>query len=378
MKKLIKMKMIVFILVFVINIFCEFSKTDIENIILKNISVTKDEIKLYILDNIEDIPLNSFKPEIKNLLKSKNDNVKIKSAYVLYKIYKDTQAINVIINFVLDKPKITENMSAVAKAKVYLKNQLRAEAVKMLGELGDKSIVNVLSKTVKDDDGNVADASYFALALLSQRGVIQQTSELKEFFYEGLKDLNPKVRLQAVKFLAQLKYEDSVPPLTLRLKDTNKEVVLETIKALGKIGNKEVLKDLLQFKTHPEDSYRLTLAESLGDIAYNIVISSFVDTETLTKIKNVLQSYLNDMNGSVRVAAARSLLKLNDRTGVEVLKKGLESNDEDIILYSIESFGKYGNLDDIKYLSKYTDSANEMVKTAGFVNVLKIYYRTKK
>jgi hypothetical protein len=60
------------------------------------------------------------------------------------------------------------------------------------------------------------------------------------------------------------------------------------------------------------------------------------------------------------------------------LKKGLESNDEDIILYSIESFGKYGNLDDIKYLSKYTDSANEMVKTASFVNVLKIYYRTKK
>ena len=370
---------LLFLLLFITitNCFSQLAKES-EEFILKSISSAHDSIKLYILDNIEDIPLKSFIPEIKNLLKSKNDNVKIKSAYVLYKVYKDTQAINVIINFALDKPKIDEKMSAVAKAKVYLKNQLRADVVKMLGELGDKNIVNVLSKTVKGDDGNVADASYFALALLSQRGVIKPMPELKRFFYDGLKDLNPKVRLQAVKFLAQLKYEDSVPPLTLRLRDTNKEVVLETIKALGKIGNKEVLKDLLQFKTHTEDSYRLTLAESLGDLGYSILFSSFTDTETLTKIKSVLQSFLNDMNGSVRVAAARSLLKLNDRTGIEVLKKGLESNDGDIILYSIESFGKYGNMDDINYLSKFIASSDETIKTVSFVNILKIYHRNKR
>ncbi len=92
----------------------------------------------------------------------------------------------------------------------------------------------------------------------------------------------------------------------------------------------------------------------------------------------MLQSYLNDTNGSVRVAAARSLLQLNDRTGVEVLKKGLESNDNDIVLYSIESFGKYGNIDDIKFLSKFISSPDEMLKVASFVNILKIYYRSKR
>ena len=330
------------------------------------------------MNNVEEIPLSSFKPEIENLINSKNDNVKIKSAYVLYKVYKDTYALNFIINFVLDRPKIDKEMSAVAKAKAYLKNQLRAEAVKMLGELGDKNVVDVLFKTIKDDDGIVKDASYFALALLSQRGIIKPIPELKNFFYDGLKDLNPKVRLQAVKYLAQLNYEDSIPPLTLRLKDANKEVVLETIKALGKIGNKEVLKDLLQFKSHSEDSFRLTLAESLGDLAYNISISSPLDTGSLIKIKNVLQNYLNDINGSVRIAAARSLLKLNDRSGVEVLRKGLQSNDKDVVLYSIESFGKYGNLDDIQYLTKFTESFDEILKMASYVNILKIYYRYKK
>ncbi len=363
---------------FIINIFCELSRSDIENFILKNISVVKDDIKLFILDNIEEIPLNSFKSEIRSLINSENDNVKIKSAYVLYKVYKDTHALNVVINFILDKPKIDKKMSAVAKAKAYLKNQLRAEAVKMLGELGDKNVVDVLSKTIKDEDGNVKDASYFALALLSQRAIIKPVPELKNFFFDGLKDLNPKVRLQAVKYLAQLNYEDSILPLTLRLKDANKEVVLETIKALGKIGNKEVLKDLLQFKSHPDDTFRLTLAESLGELANNIVISSPTDTESLIKIKNVLQSYLNDINGSVRVAAARSLLKLNDRSGVEVLKKGLQSNDKDVVLYSIESFGKYGNLDDIQYLTKFTESFDEILKMASYVNILKIYCRYKK
>ena len=373
-----KIKLIISFLIFIINIFCELSRSDIENFILKNISVVKDDIKLFILDNIEEIPLNSFKSEIRSLINSENDNVKIKSAYVLYKVYKDTHALDIVINFILDKPKIDKKMSAVAKAKAYLKNQLRAEAVKMLGELGDKNVVDVLSKTIKDEDGNVKDASYFALALLSQRGIIKPVPELKNFFFDGLKDLNPKVRLQAVKYLAQLNYEDSIPPLTLRLKDANKEVVLETIKALGKIGNKEVLKDLLQFKSHPDDTFRLTLAESLGELANNIVISSPTDTESLIKIKNVLQSYLNDINGSVRVAAARSLLKLNDRSGVEVLKKGLQSNDKDVVLYSIESFGKYGNLDDIQYLTKFTESFDEILKMASYVNILKIYYRYKK
>jgi len=345
------------------------SKNECEDWILNALKTQNDSIKIYILTNIEEIASKKFYPEIKKLTYSQNDNVKLRSLYVLYKVYKDTTAVNQISNFLLQKPSITEDATPLQKAKFYLKNQLRAESAKMLGELGDEKVVEVLSKTVNDEDGNVKDASYFALALLSQRGKIKPLPEIKEFFYEGLKDLNPKVRLQAVKFLGELKYKDSIQPLTLRLKDPNKEVVAETIKSLGKIGDDSVIQDLIQFKTHPDETLRLTLAETLG---------LFENKETLITVKNVLNDMLQDINGMVRVASARSLLKLKDRTGVEILKKGLQSSDSDVVIYCIETFGKYGSLEDVGLIEKFIEQEDINIKTIAYVNILKIYNRIEK
>jgi len=342
------------------------SKNECEDWVLNVLKTQNDSIKIYILNNIEEIPSKKFYSEIKKLTFSQNDNVKLKAFYVLYKVYKDTEAANQIKNFLLQKPTIKENATPLQKARFYLKNQLRAEAAKMLGELGDEKVVQVLSKTVNDEDGSVKDASYFALALLSQRGKIKPLHEIKEFFYEGLKDLNPKVRLQAVKFLGELRYKDAVQPLTLRLKDTNKEVVAESIKSLGKIGDASVIQDLIQFKVHPDETLRLTLAETLGMLE---------NKEILTTVKNVLNDMLQDINGMVRVASARSLLKLKDRTGVEILKKGLQSTDTDVIIYCIETFGRYGSLEDVGLIEKFIEQQDVNIKTIAYVNILKIYNR---
>ncbi len=361
-------------------LFSEVTKATCEDWIAKCLSEQETEIKIYILDNIPEIPSKKFYPEVKKLSVSTNDNLKLKSLYVLYKVYKDTQAINMISSFLLQKPKLEKNASATAKAKFYIKNQRRAEAARILGEIGDKHVVDTLSKIVNDstEDGNVKDAAYFALALLAQRGQVKPLSDIKEFFYSALKDLNPKVRLQAVKYIGELRYEDAVLPLSLRLKDVDKQVVLETISSLGKFGGNSVvvLQDLLQFKNHQDETYRLTLAESLGNIAKSICTSTRpVDTEAVVKIKNVLNNYLNDTNGMVRVASATSLMSIGDRTGVEVIKKGLDSNETDVVIYCIESLGKYGQKEDIKLIEKFLQHQDLKVKTATYCSILKIYFR---
>lgn len=355
------------------------SKEECEDWIIKMLSGQENSIKIYILENIKDVNVKKFYPEIKKLsILTQNDNVKLKSYYVLYKVYNDTSSIKQIINFFLQKPKIDENAPQIVKAKLYLKNQLRAESAKMLGELGDEKIVDILSKVINDDtdDGNVKDAAYFALALLSQRGKIKPLPEIKEFFSSGLKNSNSKVRLKAVKYLGELKYPDSLLPLSLRLKDTDKQVVLETIYSLGNIGDISILQDLVQFKTHPEDTLRVILAETLGKIGKNVLSST--DTFKmvyLTRIKSILNDMLNDTNGMVRISAASSLLLLEDSSGKEILKKGLESNDTDVLIYCIETFGKYGNKEDIKLLEPFTKSQDLTLKTAAYFNILKIYYR---
>lgn len=371
---------VILLLTFNIFLFSEITKNECEDWLIKTLTTTDDSIKIYILENISDVPIKKFYSEIKKLANvSNNDNVKLRSFYVCYKVYKDTTALEQIVKFLLQKPKLPDNAPQVVKAKVYLKNQLRAEAAKMLGELGDEKIVDVLSKVINsDDDGNVKDAAYFALALLSQRGKIKPLPEMKEFFYSGLKDVNPKVRLQAVKYIGELKYDDAALPLSLRLKDVQKQVVLETISSLGKLGSSSVsvLQELLQFKNHPEDTYRVTLAEALGNIAREISTSTEpVKSESYSKIKTVLTNFLNDPNGMVRIVSARSLMSVGDRTGIEVIKKGLDSNEVDVIIYCIESLGKYGQKEDIKLIEKFLQHQDLKVKTATYCSILKIYFR---
>lgn len=371
------MKKLLFFLFFIpVFIFAEVSKEEAEKWIINALSTQDDSVKIYIVENIEEIPLRSFYSVLKKLTFSKNENLKLKTNYVLYKVYKDTYSLTQIINFLLDKPKLPTNATNLQKAKVYLKNQLRAEAARILGEVGDAKIVDVLSKTVKDEDGNVSDASYFALGLLSQRGIIQPLPDIKEFFYSGLKDLNPKVRLQAVKYLGELKYSDSALPLSLRLKDTYKDVVIETIKSLGKIKDIKILPDLLQFKNSKEDAYRLALAEALGEIGFEIKNSTeIVKKDSVLKIKNTLYDMLNDVNGMIRVAAARSLLKLDDLTGLEIVKKGIESSDSDVVIYCIETIGKYGKKEQISLIEKFIQHSDINIKIAAYLNILKIYLR---
>ncbi|MCS7231053.1 MAG: HEAT repeat domain-containing protein [Elusimicrobiota bacterium] len=343
------------------------------------VSSSESSIKIYILENLQDIPSAKFLPGVKkiSLLKTTPENVYLKSLYVLYKVYKSTSALEKIANFLLQKPKKESSETPLIKAKIYLKNQLRAEAAKMIGELGDERHLEILSKTVKDEYGIVSDASYFALAMLSKRGKIKPLNELKEFFYSGLKDVDYKVRLKAVRYLGELRYPDSVGPLSLRLKDTSKEVVVETIISLGKVGDVSVLQDLLQFKNSQEDAYRVALAEALGSLAEVLVISS-KDTSVMDKIRNVLNSLMNDPNGMVRVTAAAALLRISDRSGIEVIKKGLESIDTDVILYCIKSLGNYGNFQDIKLIEKFTQHNDLLIQTYAYVSILKIYYKERK
>lgn len=343
------------------------------------VSSSESSIKIYILENLQDIPSAKFLPGVKkiSLLKTTPENVYLKSLYVLYKVYKSTSALEKIANFLLQKPKKESSETPLIKAKIYLKNQLRAEAAKMIGELGDERHLEILSKTVKDEYGIVSDASYFALAMLSKRGKIKPLNELKEFFYSGLKDVDYKVRLKAVRYLGELRYPDSVGPLSLRLKDTSKEVVVETIISLGKIGDVSILQDLLQFKNSQEDAYRVALAEALGSLAEVLIISS-KDTSVMDKIRNVLNSLMNDPNGMVRVTAAAALLRISDRSGIEVIKKGLESIDTDVILYCIKSLGNYGNFQDIKLIEKFTQHNDLLIQTYAYVSILKIYYKERK
>ncbi len=362
--------------------FCDIDIETCEKILIKHLTSADNSTKIYILENLtQGINLDNFVPILKKMayktdLQQVDDNIRIKSAYLLAKVYKDTAAVNVLINILETKPVVKNPQSPLGKAKLYLKNLIRAEAVKMLGEVGNTKIVALLWKYKNDPDGTIVDAVYFVLYGLMLKGKIALVEEIKEFFYSGLKDLNPKVRLSAVKYLGELRDTNAVQPLMLRLKDSNKEVCVEAITSLCKIGSAIALQDIIYLKNNKEDSIRAAISEGLGFMGRELLSST--DTAKslyLSQIKKVLIEYLNDYNGRVRINAAVSLLMLNDYTGIEIIKKGLNSTDTDVVIYCIKSLGEYGTKNDISLLEKFVSVEDPSLQVASTISILKILSR---
>jgi HEAT repeat protein len=374
--KVTKNKILLLVILFHTNIFCAVSQKLVEEFLVKQLNSSDKSSKIYILDQIKNLKTKIFFPELKKLVNDKDTAIRLKSAYLLAKVYNNYSSIDVLIEILNTKPKIDNPTSPISQAKLLMKNQFRAEAVKMLGDIGDEKFVPIISKFTTDSEGIVADNSYFALALMSKNKKIKPLPEILEFFYSGLKHPDAKVRLKAVKILGELKDKNSVQPLVLRLKDYDKTVRASAVISLGLIGDISVFQDMAYLKTDKEDTVRSALAESMGYLGESLIGSTdTVKIFQLNKIKDLLIELMNDFNGAVRVNAAVSLWKLGDTSGIEIIKKGLSSDDLDVKTFCIESVGNYGSEKEIKLIEEFLQDKDVFIQTVANVSLLKIYLK---
>ncbi|MFQ3675180.1 MAG: HEAT repeat domain-containing protein [Endomicrobiia bacterium] len=372
------MKKIIYLIIFLVtNINLNASnQKSVEEFLVKQLNSLDKSSKVYILDQIKNIKLPIFIPELKKLVNDKDVGIRIKSAYLLAKVYNDFSFVNVLIEVLNTKPKVDNPETPVGRARLLMRNQFRAEAVKLLGDIGDEKYVSVISKATTDSEGIVADSAYFALALMAQNKKIKPLPEITEFFYSGLKHSDAKVRLKAVKILGELKDKTSVSPLVLRLKDHDKTVRAAAVISLGLIGDSSVFQDIAYLKSDKEDAVRSALAESLGYLGESLKGSTeTIKIVQLNKIKDLLMELMNDFNGGVRINAAVSLWKLGEVTGMGIIKKGLTSDDLDVKIFCIESVGNYGTREDIKLIENFIQDENIFIRTVTNVSLLKIYLR---
>lgn len=353
------------------------NKTEIEKFLAKQLEVGDTTVKTFILDSVKGINIPMLMPVLKKLTTDENVAVRMRSAYLLAKCYSNLSYNNVLVDIVKTKPVVQNPESPVGRAKLLLKNNIRAEALKLLADIGEEKSFSVVSEATKDSEGIVVDAAYFSLAILSKKyKKTELVSDLMEFFYSGLKHTDPKVRTKAVKILGELKEVGAVQPLTLRLKDYDKTVRATTLISLGEIGDVSALQDMSYLKSDKEDSVRAALAKSLGVMAESIKRSTDnVKVDGLNRIRNLLIDLLNDINGEVRVEAAVSLLKISDRSGMFIIEKGLKSEDKDVIIYCISSIGNYGRREDINLIKDFLNTDDVLMQIATRISLWKIYSR---
>jgi HEAT repeat protein len=134
--------------------------------------------------------------------------------------------------------------------------QVREEAARALGEVGDAQAVPHLIQALSDKYAKVREAAASALGRIGDERAAPH-------LVQALRDQSMQVRSEAVKALSQIG-RAAVPHVTQALDDEQWKVRERAVSALGHIGDPSALPHLAQALNDEKDAVRSAAASALG------------------------------------------------------------------------------------------------------------------
>jgi HEAT repeat protein len=200
--------------------------------------------------------------------------------------------------------------------------EVRLDAVRCLGKLGDARAVEPLIATLKDEDWIVG---WFAAQALGQIGDPQAVEPL----IAALKDTEMHVRRFAAEALRQFGDSRAVQPLIAALKDETGDVRCAAAQALGQIGDSRAVQPLIATLKDEERDVCCAAARALGQIGDSRAVRPLI-------------AILKDETGDVRQAAAWALEKIG-APAVEPLIAILKDEAMDMRQAAARALGRIGD-----------------------------------
>jgi len=151
---------------------------------------------------------------------------------------------------------------------------VRWTAIEILGELGDKRVVEPIMNRIYDDNAVVRETAIKALGMLGDKKAV-------ESIRDALWDAEPGVRMVAVDTLAQLAGEEVREYIAERLYDDSPRVRKMAVVALGHIGGEAVIEPLNRLFKREKDS----IVRSMAGLVLARIGDPTIRREIETKIK---------------------------------------------------------------------------------------------
>jgi HEAT repeat protein len=215
----------------------------------------------------------------------------------------------------------------------------RAEAVRALGEIGTRDVMEAIERAVDDHSPEVQQATAEALGLIlrkGEHGLCQQVvSALGQFrskrgaaplavplLVEALKHKTPQLRLAALNELAKIHPAHSMEALCLALKDEAIVVRRTAAEALGRKRDTRAVAPLLELLKDGDSDVRKTAAHALSTLGWQPVDNSMRAWHAIaaqqweevvrcgTEAVDALMWMLRGSAGQISDRAAASLHKL--------------------------------------------------------------------
>lgn len=207
--------------------------------------------------------------------------------------------------------------------------EIREEAARALGELGDRRAVNPLIRVLSDDNryvrreaakslGKIGDEKAIPALITAlkdedrygREGAAEGLGEMGEKAYPSLihamKDDDWHVRMGASIALRIIGNKDALRVLIPAMNDENRFVRREVIKSLGRIGDHSVIDTLISALSDPDRSVRLRAVSALSKCNDKRVIEPLINA-------------LNDEDSGVRLRVIRALEEIDDPRAIEAL-----------------------------------------------------------
>ncbi|WP_417909161.1 HEAT repeat domain-containing protein [Candidatus Electronema sp. PJ] len=267
---------------------------------------------------------SSIAPKLIEFLANENENVWQKAAEILGQIG-DNSITPELIKILADK---NENV--------------RAFAAKALGKLGDRSITPELVKLLTDKDGAVRIRAAEALGNLGDSSVAPDLVKL-------LADENDNVRMFAAEALGKLGNSSFTPEFIKILADNNANVRYSAASALVKWNGSSFALKLLADK---DSEVRRSAAIALGDLGDRSVVPEIV-------------KLLSDRDSDVRQSAAYALGKLGDRSVVPEIVKLFSDGDSDVRRSAAIALGDLGDRSVAPEIVKLLSDGDEFVRISA-------------
>ena len=250
-----------------------------------------------------------------------------------------TQAAALIMQWVTQTQVVGNQLTILQKMLNNPQVLVRHEAAHALGISGDEIALNDLIAALDDEDSKVREWAAYGLGLMANPAALSSLAE-------HLVDKNEKeqVRVDTVSALGKLGDCAAIPHLVDALGDESHKIRAAAAYGLGWLGDRSVVLPLIEALNDENRDVRQNVVGALGRLQY-------------TKAIQPLIKALTDENSGVRLRAAYALGQLGTFEAVPALITTLEDKNKQVQQYVAQALGKLGNLSAVRPLRKALESA---------------------
>ena len=185
---------------------------------------------------------------------------------------------------------------------------------------------------------------------LAAQAIQKLDTNFADEIINDLRSYDPQTRLKAALLLESIQVDEKGQnALIAAMKDPSKKVRAAIVKTLGIVGEKEVIKHLINCFNDPDTRVRANTIEAIASLGDNTVTRIFLP-------------YLEDSNNRIRANAVVGICKFGKYNVTGILQNMLKDKDDNMRASALWAIGEIGNPMYLPLTYPYMQDRNDLVR----------------